>query len=82
MAASNAGGKKPDPSEIAIDVEKAAEQLRRVMLSPRFASSLSATHPGEIPYRFDRRPSVLDIAPALCPAVSLLSTCSAFSTGY
>ena len=65
MAASNAGGKKPDPSEIAIDVEKAAEQLRRVMLSPRFASSLSATHPGEIPYRFDRRPSVLDIAPAL-----------------
>ena len=48
MAASNAGGKKPDPSEIAIDVEKAAEQLRRVMLSPRLASSLSATHPGEI----------------------------------
>ena len=44
MAASNAGGKKPDPSEIVIDVEKTAEQLRRVMLS----SSLSATHPGEI----------------------------------
>ena len=65
MAASNAGGKRPDLSEIAIDVEKAAEQLRRVMLSPRLASSLSATHPGEIRYRFDRRPSVLDIAPAL-----------------